>query len=86
MIVQKPEIIPEARPQQIIHRDYEEEKASFVNDAESTTMCRYCGSNISQKDEQAQNVGMFMETQCFHVYHISCFKQYAAKVCLRYKR
>ena len=55
------------------------------NEAESTTMCRYCGSMISPKDEQAQNVGMFVETQCYHVYHITCFKQYATKICLRYK-
>lgn len=29
---------------------------------------------------------MFMETQCYHQFHISCFKKYAVKTCLKYKR
>jgi len=49
-------------------------------------VCPYCNKPISPKDEQAGNVGMFMETQCYHTFHVNCFKSYATKVCLKYKR
>lgn len=29
---------------------------------------------------------MFMETNCFHTYHVNCFKTYAAKESLKYRK
>lgn len=67
---------------------YEEEKGqpAVVNDLDSQQTCPYCNKPISPKDEQAGNVGMFMETQCYHTFHLSCFKAYAVKACLKYRR
>jgi hypothetical protein len=69
---------------------YEEEKGSngptVVNDLDGAQTCPYCKHPISPKDEQAGNVGMFMETNCYHTFHLSCFKTYALKACLKYSR
>lgn len=63
---------------------FEEEKKGHSED--TTGKCGYCNGPISPKDEQEQNVGMFMETMCFHTYHLSCFKNYAIKESLKYKK
>lgn len=66
-------------------QDVEEEKGGQQPDI-NTNMCRYCNNPISANDEKAGNFGMFTETMCFHSYHVSCFKSYAVKEMLKYKK
>lgn len=52
----------------------EEEKKEDMDQGDG---CPYCNKPISPKDENAGNVNMFLGTECYHRFHISCFKSYA---------
>lgn len=41
--------------------------------------CPFCNKAISQEDQQRQIVEMFLSTECYHQFHIPCFKAYAKK-------
>lgn len=41
--------------------------------------CPYCRRPITPNDESKGDVNMFLATECYHRFHISCFKQYAKK-------
>lgn len=86
---ERPQILvnPVAQKQQSdVSMKHEEEKVGPVENNENAAMCRYCNNPISPADESSGNFGMFTETFCFHSYHVNCFKTYAVKEMLKYKK
>jgi hypothetical protein len=64
----------------VISNPLEVEEEKMDVDSQSTfDPCPYCRKPIAPSDEQRNDVGMFLATECFHRFHISCFKQYAKK-------
>lgn len=65
------------KPKQKDIPDYEEEKK--MDEIDESGNCPYCRQKITNKDESMNNVEMFVETECYHRFHKSCFKEYAKK-------
>jgi hypothetical protein len=86
VIIGKPEEVRQEPVLQKMVSDVSMQDEEHKGPAADSSKCGYCGNAISPKDEQEQNVGMFMETGCFHTFHISCFKNYAVKESLKYKK
>ena len=52
--------------------DFTEEKV--VSFAENVELCHFCLRSFSEEDREKESVRMFQSTNCFHTYHIQCFK------------
>lgn len=50
-----------------------------MDEIDESGNCPYCRRAITNKDESMNNVEMFVETECYHRFHKSCFKDYAKK-------
>ena len=48
--------------------------------------CGYCRKPFTPQEESANQVGMFMTEDCFHRFHIPCFKEYAKSQLLNAKK
>ena len=53
-------------------QNYTEDKVVLFN--ENVEMCHFCGRTFSDEDREKESVRMFQSTNCFHTYHIQCFK------------
>ena len=61
----------------------EEEKKHVEDDFDMSAFqanaCVYCMSEISDADQAAGKVQMFLAEGCFHQFHVECFRIYAKK-------
>ena len=46
---------------------------------EDTNGCPYCNRQFTNAEQAANQVNMFLTTECYHKFHIPCFKEYAKK-------
>ena len=50
------------------------EEASPTMDA--TELCKFCNRPITEEEKLANDVSMFQSTECFHMFHITCFRTF----------
>lgn len=74
-------VIPQQNLQKVA--PVEEMKMEIDSHAQQSVIerCAYCTKGITLQDETQNNVNMFIQTECYHRFHITCFKNYA-KSCL----
>lgn len=46
------------------------------SEPENITVCPYCNKSFTQYEEKAKMVKMFYSTECYHSFHVPCFKNY----------
>jgi hypothetical protein len=59
--------------------DYDPVPGQVKSPSNSENCCPFCKKVITSNDERNGNVNMFIGTECYHRFHISCFKVYAKK-------
>ena len=55
---------------------YMEAHSPLVDDND---ICKFCQHVITQKEKEHGDMSMFQSTECFHMYHLSCFTDHASK-------
>lgn len=72
----------------MVEESKDEVMQSFHEPMEDTSqpMCRYCLAPMTQQEQEAGKVNMFLGTECYHQFHIPCFQQYAKKTLVTIKK
>ena len=58
------------QPQQSQQEDFP------MHDDNAEGNCPYCRKPITNSDQQSGQVGMLLSTECYHQFHVPCFKAY----------
>ena len=62
--------VQKQQPQQSQQEDFP------MHDDNAEGNCPYCRKPITNSDQQSGQVGMLLSTECYHQFHVPCFKAY----------